>query len=78
MPPIFALYLGSYNTHFAKYEGPLVRITIYNESFLVFLGYFRGGARLCVVSIQGTLQYIVVLIAVGKSHKKVSLAATQI
>ena len=69
MPPIFAPFLGSYNTHFAKYPGPLLEITIYNESFLVFLGRFEVGARLCEVSIPSTLQCIVVLIVVGKSYK---------
>lgn len=41
------------------------------SGFLAFLGYFEVGARLYEVSIPSTLYYIVVLIAVGKSYKKV-------
>lgn len=69
MSPIFAPYLGSYNTHFAKYPGPLLGITIYNESFLVFLGCFEVGARLYEVSMHSTLQCLVVLILSRKSYK---------
>ena len=71
MPAIFAPYLGSYNTHFAKYEGPLLDLLYIMSGILAFWGYFRVGARLCVVSMHSTLQYIVVLIVVGKSYKKV-------
>lgn len=40
---------------FCEVSGASVGITIYNESFLVFLGYFGVGARLYEVSMQGTL-----------------------
>ena len=64
-------YLGSYNTHFAKYPGlPLGQLYIMSR-ILVFLGRFGVSARLYEVSIPSTLQYIVVLIVVGKSYKKV-------
>lgn len=41
------------------------------SGILVFLGYFEVGARLYEVSMHSTLHYIVVLILVGKSYKKV-------
>ena len=63
--------LTSYNTHFAKYEPPLVGQLYIMSGILAFLGYFEVGARLYEVSIHSTLQYIVVLILVGKSYKKV-------
>ena len=64
-------HLGSYNTHFAKYPGPLLDLLYIMSEILGFLGCSEVGARLCEVSIPSTLHYIVVLILVGKSYKKV-------